>query len=69
MIEALNELLDRHPFQPFRIVTASGEQYQIDKPRLVAVGKDTIFLYLEGDHFTFIRNNQITAVESTRTAA
>ena len=69
MIESINELLDREPFQPFRIVTASGEKYEITNPRLVAVGRDQIFIFDHADHFVFIRNNQITAVESIRSAA
>ena len=69
MIEALKELLHKNPFEPFRIVTSSGLAYPITNPDLVAVGKDTIFIYTSDDHFAFVRNNQITAVESTRTAA
>ncbi len=69
MIQALKDLLDRHPFEPFKIVTASGDKYTISDPHLVAVGKDTIFIYTRDDHFAFVRNNQITAVESLRSAA
>ena len=69
MIEQLKELLDREPFQTFRIVTASGDKYEISDPHLVAMGKDTIFVYTRNDHFAFVRNNQITALESTRSAA
>lgn len=69
MIEALKELLDKDPFQPFRIVTSSGDKYEITNPHLVAIGKDTTFVFDPQDHFWFIRNNQITAVESVRSAA
>lgn len=69
MLESLKGLLHKTPFQPFRIVTASGEKYDVVNPDLLAVGKDTIFIYTSGDHFAFVRNNQITAIESVRTAA
>ncbi len=69
MIQSVRELLNRDPFSPFRIVTASGEKYEVNNPELLAVGKDQIFLFDRTDHFVFIRNNQITAVESIRTAA
>jgi hypothetical protein len=69
ILESLKELVDKEPFQPFRIVTASGDKYEIVDPHLVAIGKDQIFIYTAGDHFVFVRNRQITAVESIRTAA
>ena len=69
MMEALKELLERTPFQTFRIVTASGDKYEINNPHIVAVGKDMVFVFTADDHFAFVRNNQITAVESVRSAA
>ncbi len=69
MMETLKELLNRTPFQPFHIVTASGDKYVIENPDLVAVGKDVVFVFTPDDHFAFVRNNQITAVESSRNAA
>jgi hypothetical protein len=69
MMETLKELLDKEPFQSFKIVTASGDKYQIDNPHLVAIGKDQVFIFTVNDHFAFLRNNQISALESVKTAA
>ena len=38
MLDSLMELLNKTPFQPFRIVTASGDKYDVENPHLVAVG-------------------------------
>ena len=69
MIQALKELLERSPFQPFQIVTSSGDKYAISNPHLVAVGKGVIFIFKPDDHFAFVRNNQITSFESAQRAA
>jgi hypothetical protein len=70
MIESLKELLDKSPFQPFKIVTASGDKYDVLNPHLVAVGKSQInYFFPKSDRWVFIRLNQITAFESPHQAA
>ena len=65
MIDDLNEILTRHPFGPFRIVTASGEKYKVDNPgNLVVMATRIFYAYPRRDRWVFIRLNQITALES-----
>ena len=70
MLESLKELLNMHPFQPFQIVTASGDKYDVENPNLVALGASQInYFYPRSDRWVFIRLNQITALESGAKAA
>jgi hypothetical protein len=70
MLESLKELLHRQPFQPFQIVTASGDKYEVENPDLIAVGASQInYFFPRSDRWVFIRLNQITALESGTRAA
>ena len=70
MLETLQELLDKMPFQPFKIVTACGDKYEVENPHLIAVGKTQInYFFPRSDRWVFIRVNQITAFESPQHAA
>jgi hypothetical protein len=40
----LNTLLNRQPFQPFRIVTTDGTTYLVRHPRLVMVGTRSVII-------------------------
>lgn len=69
MIQLLRELLHREPFQPFRIVTTSGDKYDVTLPDLVAIGESMLFCFHpKSDRFAHIRLNQVVAVESLQTA-
>ena len=70
MIESLTELLNKSPFQPFKIVTASGDKYDVQNPHFIALGKSQIsYFFSKSDRWVFIRLNQITAFESAHLAA
>ena len=65
MVESLLELLHKTPFQPFKIVTGSGDKYEVQDSSLVAVGQLMInYFYPRSDRWVFLRLNQITALES-----
>lgn len=65
MIATIRELLERDPFHPFRIVLTSGDRYDVTNPHLLAIGETQIFYcYPSSDRFSFIRSNQITAVDT-----
>ena len=69
MIKSLEEMLDRDPFVPFRIVLSSGKEYEIKNPHLVAVGKTQITVYApRSDRFAILRMNQITSIETAQAA-
>ena len=70
MLESIEELLNRQPFEAFLIVTASGDKYEVRNPHLVALGESQInYFFPKSDRWTFIRLNQITALESAGKAA
>ena len=64
-IQTIRELLDREPFEPFKIVTSSGESYPVSNPHLVAMMKSRLFIALpDGDRWTFVNYLHITAVDA-----
>ncbi|MBC7785471.1 MAG: hypothetical protein H7144_16685 [Burkholderiales bacterium] len=68
-IETLKELLSAEPFQPLRIIMASGKEYDVTNPGLVHMQKSQAFLfYPKSDRFALIRFSQITSVESQQAA-
>jgi hypothetical protein len=70
MLESLKELLTHSPFQPFKIVTASGDKYEVEYAHLVALGESQIsYFYPKSDRWVFLRLNQIAAFESAQQAA
>ena len=42
--ESIRELLDRDPFQPFRIRASSGVAYEVRSPGLVVVMKSQVLI-------------------------
>ena len=69
MIETLNEMLGREPFQPFRIIIASGDRYEVTDPRMIAIGESQLFYcFPRSDQVAYIRLNQLAAVETMQLA-
>jgi hypothetical protein len=69
MIEQIQEYLDREPFQAFRIVTSSGDRYDVLDPHEVAVAQTYLFYaFHRSDRSAHIRLNQIVALETMETA-
>jgi len=70
MPDDLKDLLEKAPFEPFRIVTNSGEKYNVENPHDIALLEGRIFYARpDGHRWVFIRTNQITAFESLEQAA
>jgi hypothetical protein len=69
MPEDIKELLERMPFEPFVIVTSSGEKYLIDNPHGVALMTGRVFAAPRNDKWAFIKIGQITALEAAPKAA
>jgi len=42
--DTIRELLDRDPFEPFRIVTSAGESFVVRDPHTVALMKSEVFI-------------------------
>ena len=70
MLDTILELLERDPFAPFRLVTTSGDKYDVTNPHVVAIGESTIFCaFPKSDRWAWLRINQIVAVETVQAAA
>jgi hypothetical protein len=70
MIKAIEKLRRKEPFVPFRIITTSGEHYDVVNPNLIAIGQSELFYYYpRSEQFAFIKLNQIVSLESIKNAA
>jgi len=69
MGEDIKELLEKHPFEPFVIVTSSGDKYLIDDPHGVALMTGRVFVAPRGEKWAFIKIGQIAAIEAASKAA
>ncbi len=70
MLEQIRELLEREPFQSFRIVLTSGDRFEVTDPHLLAIGESLIFYcYPRSDRLAYLRLNQIAAVDMVQNAA
>jgi hypothetical protein len=63
--EELRELLDRDPFQPFRVRLTSGDAYEIRNPGLAMVMKSRLFIAApHSDRWTLVPFLHIAAIET-----
>lgn len=65
VIDAIRELKDRAPFEPFRIVMTSGDKYLITRGgNLVEMRTQFFYVNPDTDRFVFMRMAEIAAVET-----
>jgi hypothetical protein len=64
----VRQLLDRHPFEPFRIRLTSGDVYEVRDPHSVALMKNRLFLALPTDRSVLVPYLHIAALESVQAA-
>ncbi len=67
MIEDIKDLLERQPFEPFRIRLSSGDAYQVRNPHAVALLRNRLFIVVpngQNDRWTFLSYLHIAAVET-----
>jgi hypothetical protein len=65
MLDKLRDHLRHKPFQPFRIVTSSGDRYEVLSPNEVAIAQTYVFYaFPRSDRSANIRVNQIVALET-----
>ncbi len=63
-IDSIRELLDRDPFQPFRIRASSGTAYDVRNPGLVVVLKSQVFIASpNSDRWALVPQLHIAGVE------
>lgn len=64
------ELLDKEPFEPFRIRMADGHDYEVANPDLAVAMENTLFLAAPNrDRFKLLSYINITSIESPSKAA
>jgi len=68
-LDTVLELLRRQPFEPFRVVTSSGESYQIRHPEMALPIRNGIYIGLGGkgrlpDRAAFVSLLHISALET-----
>ncbi len=67
--DTINELLQRHPFQPFRLKFSNQEQVDVRNPALVVVMKRDIFIADPSrDRFHIYALMHVVGVESLQAA-
>lgn len=64
----LRHLRRQEPFVPFVLITTSGDRYEVTNPEMVAVGKNLVFYAPLTAGSTYIRTNQMVAVEVAEAA-
>lgn len=61
----IRELLDRDPFQPFRILTSGGESFVIRDPHSIAIMKSEVFIAHPGsDRRSYVPYLHVAAVDT-----
>lgn len=73
-LDTIKDLLGRKPFEPFRIVTSSGDKYDVRHPELVLRMKNGLYVGLGGkggvaDRAVFISLLHIAAVDTPANGA
>lgn len=67
---SIQELLDKDPFEPFRIRMNDGQQFDIGNPALAVPMESILFLAMpKRDRFKLLSYQNITSVEPPLTAA
>jgi hypothetical protein len=63
--EAIIDMLEREPFEPFRICLSSGESYEVTNPHMVALMRGRVFVALpDSERSTFVSYLHIAALET-----
>ena len=63
--DAIREMLDLEPFQPFRIVLSNGVHYDVRNPHLVAFMKSKVFVAdAKSEKFSLVSYLHIAALET-----
>ena len=61
--EELRRALGQQPFHPFTIKLTSGDRYKVTDPWQVAIGTTTVVFMHPKRGASFLRKNQIVAVD------
>jgi len=63
--DTIRELLDRDPFEPFRILTSAGESFLIRDPHTVALLRSEVFIAVPNtDRRSYVPYLHVAAIET-----
>ena len=63
--DVLKEMLDRVPFEPFRVCLSNGSAYDVTNPDMVALMKSKAFIALpNSEKWSFVSYLHIAALEA-----
>ena len=65
----IQELLEREPFEPFRVRMADGNYYDVVHSELAVPMESKLFLALPKDRWKFLSYANMTSIESSDVAA
>jgi hypothetical protein len=57
--------VNREPFEPFTLVVASGDRFEINDDVQVSVGTATVQIFSRSAEVTVVRKNQMVALIKT----
>jgi hypothetical protein len=61
----IQELLDRDPFAPFRLVLSSGKNYDVLNPETTVLLKSEIFIaFPDGEHWSLVPLLHVASIET-----
>ncbi len=64
-VDNIRELLEREPFQPFRLIMSSGKSCEIAKPNLAMLLKSEVFVaFPDGEHWAHIPYLHVSSIET-----
>ena len=65
----VQELLDKEPFEPFRIRMTDGNHYDVTNPDLAVAMESNLFLALPKGRWKLLSYQNMTSIESSDVAA
>lgn len=65
----IQELVDKEPFQSFRIRMSDGNHYDVNDPDLVVPMENMLFLALPKSRWKFLSYQNMTSIESSEVEA
>ena len=61
----IQELLDKEPFEPFRVCLSNGDRYEVRNPHLVALMKSKVFIAMpNSERWSIVSYLHIAALET-----
>jgi hypothetical protein len=67
--DTIREMVQRRPFEPFRLRLSNGETHEVRHPEFAVVGKSKVLVYYpEQDRFVFVALIHVNSVELLQSA-